>query len=60
MKIITKATTECGQLSSNDTFFADSWFRGVKTSEEAMAEGIDYYGHVKTNHKVFFWLRWIN
>ena len=30
MKIIMKATKGCGQLSSKDTFFAGSWFSGVK------------------------------
>ena len=38
---------------SNDTYFSDSWFRGVKTAEEAMAEGVDYCGPVKTTHKGF-------
>ena len=31
MNIIMKSTKVCDQLSSNDTFFADSKFRGVKT-----------------------------
>ena len=30
-------TKGCGQLTSNDTYFADRWFSSVKPSEEAMA-----------------------
>ena len=33
---------------SNDTYFDDSWFSGVKT-----AEGVDYYRTIKTSRKVF-------
>ena len=29
-------------LTSNDTYFDNSWFSGVKMAEEAMAEGVDY------------------
>ena len=47
------ATKGCDQLTSNDTYFSDSWFSGVKTAEKAMAEGVDYCGPVKTNHKGF-------
>ena len=53
MKIIMKATKGCGQLSSNDTFFSDIWFSGVKKAEKAMDEGVDHFGHVKTTHKIF-------
>ena len=53
MKIIMMSTKWCGQLASNDNYFADSWFSGVKTAEEAMAEGVDYCGPVKTIHKGF-------
>ena len=41
-KIIMMSTKGCDQLASNDNYFADSWFSGVKTAEEAMAEGVDY------------------
>ena len=33
--------------------FADIWFSGVKTAEEAMAEGVDYCRPEKTSHKGF-------
>ena len=51
MKRVMKATKGCGQLSSNDTFFADSYNRRVKTLEEANAEGVDYCRPVKTSNK---------
>ena len=47
-------TKGCGQQTSNDTYFADSWFSGVKTDEEVMAEGVYYYGAEKTSRKVSF------
>ena len=34
MKRNTNDTKGCGQLSSNDTLFDDSWFRSMKTAEE--------------------------
>ena len=34
VEIVMKTTKGCIQLSSNYTFFSDSWFRGVKTTEE--------------------------
>ena len=40
-------------MTSNDTYFADSWFSYIKTAEEAMAAGVDYYGPVKTSNKGF-------
>ena len=43
----------CGQLTSNNTYFDDSWFSGVKTGDEAMAEGVDYCGAAKTIHRGF-------
>ena len=43
----------CGQLTSNDTYFADSWFSSVKTSDESRAEGGDYCGLEKTIHVGF-------
>ena len=42
-----------GQLTSNNTYFADSWFSSVKTAEEMAAEGVNYCGPVKTSHKGF-------
>ena len=35
-------TKGCEKLTSNDTYFDDSWFSGVKMAEEAIAEGVDY------------------
>ena len=43
----------CGQLTSNNTQLADICFSGAKTAVEAMSEGVDYYGPVKTIHKGF-------
>ena len=51
---IIKATKGCGQLSSNDTFFADIWFRIVKALLEENTEGEYYYGPLKTSYKGFF------
>ena len=48
------ATKGCGQLTSNDTYFSDSWFSPVKISEEAIAAGVKYCGPVKMAHNVFF------
>ena len=53
MKRIAIATKGCGQLTSNDTYFSDSWFSSVKTAEEMAAAGVDYCGPVKTSHKGF-------
>ena len=47
------ATKGCGQLTSNATYFADSWFSSVKTAEEMAASGVNYCGPVKTSHKGF-------
>ena len=33
MKILAIANKGCVQLTSNDTYFADTWFSSVKTSE---------------------------
>ena len=35
------ATKGCGQLTSNNTYFADSWFSSAKTAEEMAAAGVD-------------------
>ena len=43
----------CGQLTSNNTYFSDSWFSSVKTTEEMADSGVDYCGPVKTSHRVF-------
>ena len=53
MKRLMMTKKGCGQLMQNDTYFADSWFSGVKMAEEAMAEGVDYCGTEKTSHKGF-------
>ena len=34
MKRTLIATKGCGKLTSNDTYFADSWFSFVKTADE--------------------------
>ena len=54
MKRLTISTKGCGQLASNDTYFADSWFSSVKTAEEMATAGVDYCVPVKTIHKGFF------
>ena len=53
MKRLAIATKGCGQLTSNDTYFANSWFSSVKTAEEMAAAGVYYCGPVKTCHKGF-------
>ena len=53
MKRVTKDTKGCVQLSSNDTFSDNIWFKGEKTAEEENTEVVDYCGPVKTSHKVF-------
>ena len=53
MKRLAIATKGCGQLTSNDTYFADSWLSSVKNAEEMAASGVDYCGPVKTSHKGF-------
>ena len=42
MKRLAIATKGCGQLTSNNTYYADSWFSSVKTSEEMAAAGVNY------------------
>ena len=46
-------TKGCDQLTSNDTYFSDSWFSSVKTAEEMAAAVVDYCRPVKTSHKGF-------
>ena len=53
MKILIMDKKGCGQLTSNETYFSDSWFSGVKMAEEAMAKGVQYCGLSKTIHKGF-------
>ena len=53
MKRLAIYTKGCGQLTSNDTYFSDSWFSSVNTAEEMAAAGVDYCGPVKTSHKGF-------
>ena len=53
MKRLDIATKGCGQLTSNDNYFSDSWFSSVKMAEEAISERVDYCGPVKTSHKGF-------
>ena len=53
MKRLAFATKGCGQLTSNNTYFADSWFSSVKTAEEMAASGVNYCGPVKTSHMGF-------
>ena len=48
MKRLDIDTIGCSQLTSNNTYFADRWFGSVKTAEDAMAEGVDYFGTMKT------------
>ena len=54
MKRLAISTKGCGQLTSNDTYFSDSWFSSVPTDEEMAAVGVNYCGPGKTSHKVFF------
>ena len=51
MRRITTDTKGCGKLTSNKTYFSDSWFSGVKMADEAMAQGVDNCGPTKTDHK---------
>ena len=47
------ATKGCAQMTSNYTYFYDSFSSGVKTSEEEMAEVVSYCGTVNTVQKGF-------
>ena len=53
MKRLAVATKGCGQLTSNDTYFADSWFSYAKTAEEMAAAEVGYCGPAKMSHKGF-------
>ena len=54
MQRLIMATKRCDQLTSNDTHFTNIWLIGVNSAEKAIAEGVYYFGPVKTSHKVFF------
>ena len=53
MKRLVIATEGCGQMTSNDTYFSDSWFSILKMAEEMAAAGVGYCGPAKTIHKGF-------
>ena len=53
MKILYIATKGCGQLTSNNNYFGDSWFSSVEDTEEMLDAGVNYCGPVKTSHNVF-------
>ena len=53
MKILSVDTKGWVQLTSNETYFADSWFSSVKTAEDEMAAGVNYFGSVKMSHRGF-------
>ena len=53
MKRLALDTKRCGQLTSNDTYFSDSWFSCVKNAKEMVAIGVNYCGPAKTSHKGF-------
>ena len=42
MKRLAIATKGCGQLTSNNTYFSDSWFSSIKTAEDMAAAGVNY------------------
>ena len=54
MKRLAISTKGCGQLISNDTYFAGRWFSSIKNSKEMEAAGVDYCGPVKLRHKGFY------
>ena len=56
IKIRMMAKKGCGQLTSNDTYFYEIWFNGVKTAEEAMDLGVNFCGLAKKGHKGFVYL----
>ena len=53
MKRLILATKGCSQVTSMKTYFDNSYFGGVKTAEEEMAEGVDNCGPAKTSHNGF-------
>ena len=52
MKRLAIVTKGCGQLTSNNTYFADRWFSSVKTDEEMAPAGVNYCGLVKVGDNV--------
>ena len=57
MKRLAIATKVCGQLTSNNTYFSDSFFSSIKTPEEMAAAGVDYCGPEKTSHNFLSYIR---
>ena len=53
MNRLMMTTKWCVQLTSNDTYFTDSWFSGVRTGQEVMDERVEYCGTLKTSRKGF-------
>ena len=53
MNIIAIATKGGGQMKSNYTYFADSRFSSVKTSEKEISAGVYYCWPAKIIHKGF-------
>ena len=53
MKRLAIDTEGCGKLTSNETYFSDSWFSSIKTAEEMAVEGVDYCGPSKISHNGF-------
>ena len=53
MKRLAISTKGCGQLTSNGTYFDNSWFSSVKPDEEMAAAVVNYCGPVKMSHKGF-------
>ena len=53
MKRPMMAIKGCDKMTSNDTYFPDIWFSGVKTAEEVMAEEVDSSRLLKTINKSF-------
>ena len=54
---IIKGTKGCGQLSSNENYFSDIWFIGLKNDEGKTNERVDCCRLVKTSNKGFDYLR---
>ena len=46
-------TNMCCQLTSNETYFSGRWFSVVITAEEAMDQGVGFYGPVNIIQKIF-------
>ena len=46
-----RVTKGCGKMLSNETYFAEIWFSGVKTTDEAISEGGGYCEPVQMINK---------